>query len=34
LGNFSFEIAKTGTYRLEVRLPEQIVIVEEVQVGG
>jgi hypothetical protein len=34
LGNFAFEIAKTGTYRLEVRLPDQIVIVEEVQVGG
>jgi hypothetical protein len=34
LGNFSFEIARTGTYRLEVRLPDQIVIVEEVQVGG
>jgi hypothetical protein len=34
LGSFAFEGVGGGTYRLALRLPDQIVVVEDLRVGG
>ncbi len=34
LGNFTFDAVAPGRYRLEVRLADQVLVIEELQVGG
>jgi hypothetical protein len=34
LGDFAFEEVEPGSYRLEIRLPEQVVVVEGLQIGA
>ena len=34
LGNFAFEEIRPGVYRLEIRLSDQLVVVENVWIGG